>query len=177
VIYATNTTQNCTYTAQYAPWQLCCTNGTCVIQVTRETLTNVSYCAFGNSQPSYLGHTYAILFTTPYFLTYYTLYTQLRISCCHELSPPACFNSELILELWVFQKIHRIPVTASRIIARYVYLERMSQDVGTEPYSEWYWNPWTQPFKRSAQERMCFRPCGQCDRPCLFSCCLICNNS
>jgi hypothetical protein len=163
-----NTTQNCTYTAQYAPWQLRCTNDTCVIQFTRETLTNVSYCAFRNSHPWYLGHTYVILFTTPHFLTYYTLYTQLRISCCHWLSPPACFNSELILELCVFQKIHRIPVTESRIIARYVYLDSTSQDVGTEPYSEWYWNPWNQLFERSTQERMCFRPCGQFDGPCLF---------
>jgi hypothetical protein len=163
-----NTTQNCIYTPQYAPWQLCCTNDTCVIQVTSETLTNVSYCAFRNSHPSYLGHTYAVLFTTPYFLTYNTLYTQPRISCCQGFRSPARSNSELTLELWVLQEIHRIPVTESRIIARYVYLERTSQDVGTEPYSERYWNPWTQLFERSNQERMCFRPCGQCDLPCLF---------
>jgi len=65
VIYAMNTTQNCTYTAQYATWQLCSTNETCVIQVTRETFTNVAYCALRKSHPSYLGHTYVSLFAIP----------------------------------------------------------------------------------------------------------------
>jgi hypothetical protein len=64
----------------------------------------------------------------------------------------------------IFQKIHRIPLTEGRIIARYVYLQTTSEDVGVEPYSEREWNPWTQMFEGSIQERMRIRPCGHWDR-------------
>jgi hypothetical protein len=51
VIYAVNTPQNCTYTAQYAPWQLCCNN----VMSRVELLTKISYFAFRNSHPHILG--------------------------------------------------------------------------------------------------------------------------